>query len=95
MAVWSLVLLLAAQQPAPSQTPVTASQEPAAAPSPEPMGVSVVERVYPKNIDQIIALGLKKKRAGLALSSGFSAFTAAMSGEGTEGFSATLFTVDT
>lgn len=90
MVVWSLVLLLAAQQPAsspsPAATPVVAA---------EAMGVSVVERVYPRNIDQILALGLKKKRAGLGLSSGFSAITAAMSGEGTQGFSATLFTVDT
>lgn len=94
MAVWSLVLLLAAQQAVPNPSPAATPVAEVAA-AKEPMGVSVVERVYPQNIDQIIALGLKKKRAGLGLSSGFSAFTAAMSGEGTQGFSATLFTVET
>jgi hypothetical protein len=74
---------------------ILASQDRAVTKAPAPKGVSVEERVYPKNIDSIIALGLQKKRAGLALSSGFSAITAAMSGEGTVGFSATLFTVDT
>lgn len=59
------------------------------------MGVTIEERVYPKSVDSDIALGLKKKRAGLWLSSGFSAITAGLSGQGTAGFSAELFSVDT
>jgi hypothetical protein len=82
MLLCGLVLLMAPQSPPPPRKPA-------------PVGVSVEERVYPKNVDSIIALGMQKKRAGLSLASGFSAFTAAMSGEGTAGFSAVLFTVDT